>query len=203
MTATVPPVLEFDAATHTYRTGGRVVKSVTQILEYVGISDWSVVPRDVLQHAQDRGTAVHQACWYDDQNDLDPDSLDPEVVPYLQAWQKFRAETGAGVVLCEKRGLGDGYAFTFDRLLSLPKWGAVMAEIKTGDETPAWRVQLAAYVKGHFGHLSPNCRRLVVKLRKDGKYSLIWYEQRDMVRDWNVFAGAVAVVNYRKEFGIL
>lgn len=207
MTAAPPapaPVLEFEPATHTYTMAGAVIPSVTQILEATKISDFSHVPQDVLEVAQERGTAVHQACWFDDQNDLDESSLDPRLGGYLAAWRKFRAEQQITIRLIEERVYSTlGFAGTFDRLVTMPKWGEVMLDLKTGEQTAAWRIQLAAYVRGFYGNLAPKCRRGAVKLRDDGRYQLCWYEMRDMARDWNVFAGALTVYQYRKENGIL
>lgn len=196
--------LHFDTATHTYRVGGQPIPSVTQILEASKISDFSGVPPEILRHAADRGTAVHQACWFDDQNDLDESSLHPEVTGYLNAWRRFRDEQDIAITLIETRVYSSmGFAGTFDRLVTMPKWGEAMLDLKTGEETASWRIQLAAYVRGFYGKLAPKCRRGAVKLRRDGTYSLHWYEMRDMVRDWNVFAGALTVYQYRKEHGLI
>lgn len=199
-----PAGLEFDATAHTYRVNGEALPSVTQVLEAAKISDFSGVPPDVLQRAADRGTAVHQACWFDDQNDLDESTLDPSLHGYVAAWRRFRDEQQIKITLIETRVYSSlGFAGTFDRLVEMPKWGEAMLDLKTGEETASWRIQLAAYVKGFYGKLAPKCRRGAVKLRQDGTYSLHWYEMREMARDWNVFAGALAVYQYRKEHGIL
>lgn len=199
-----PSGLEFDAATHTYLASGVVIPSVTQVLEAAGISDFSGVPAEVLDRAKMRGTAVHEACWYDDQKDLNEATLDPSLTGYVNAWRKFRDEQQIEIKLIETRVYNSqGFAGTFDRLVTMPKWGEAMLDLKTGEETPSWRIQLAAYVKGFYGKLSPKCRRGAVKLRKDGSYQLCWYEMKDMARDWNVFAGALAVYQYRKEQGLI
>ncbi len=197
-------LIEFDADTHTYRAEGRVIPSVTQVLEAAGISDFSGVPADILTRAQSRGTAVHQAAWYDDQADLDESTLDPAIRGYLEAWRRFRADNHVAVKLIEERIYCPmGYAGTFDRLVDMPKFGEAMLDLKTGEETASWPIQLAAYTKGFFGRLAPKCRRGAVKLRKDGSYQLCWYEMKDMARDWNVFAGALVVYKYRKENGLI
>jgi hypothetical protein len=196
--------IDFEESTHTYRVNGTVLPSVTQILEFAGISDFSGVPAEVLARAQKRGTAVHNAAWYDDQNDLDESTLDPTITGYLTAWRKFKAENGVTVKLIEQRVYSPlGFVGTFDRLIEMPKWGEVMPDLKTGEESPSWRIQLAAYLKGFHGPQAPKCRRVAVKLRKDGTYSLCWYEQKDLTRDWNVFASALTVFQYRKANGLL
>jgi hypothetical protein len=194
------PVIEFDEPTHRYTVDGVVTPSVTQILEAAGISDFSGVPADVLARAAARGTAVHQAAWFDDQDDLDETTLDPAITGYLTAWRKFKADNGVVVKLIEQRIYSPlGYVGTFDRLITMAKHGEVMPDLKTGEESPSWRIQLAAYLKGFHGPQSPKCRRVAVKLRNNGTYTLHWYEQKDLNRDFNVFAAALAVFQFRKE----
>lgn len=198
------PVIEFEESTHTYRVDGVVTPSVTQILEAAGISDFSGVPADVLARAAARGTAVHVATWFDDQDDLDETTLDPAIGGYLAAWRKFKAENGVVVKLIEQRIYSPlGYVGTFDRLITMTKWGEVLPDIKTGAVSPSWAIQLAAYLKGFHGPQAPKCRRVVVQLRKDGSYNLHWFEQKDLNRDWNVFAAALSVFQFRKEHKLI
>src|SRR5690348_16409857 len=84
--------LLFEPDNHVYTVNGIVVPSVTQILE--PLVDFSKIPAAVLEYAKLRGEAVHLACELYDQNDLDIDNLDTVIVPYLEAWIKFKADTG-------------------------------------------------------------------------------------------------------------
>lgn len=208
MTATdeigTPVPIEFNEERHEYRVNGRIIPSVTQVLEVVGISDFSVVPANILDHAKDRGTAVHRACWYDDQGDLDEASLDPEVTPYVSAWRRFRTETGFEPQEIEDQFYCPEFAYcgTFDRVGTMPRWGLVQPDIKTGVESPSWPIQLAAYNRGRFGRLNPGCRRLVVQLTRDGRYKLHWYEVGSLTADFNVFAAALQIYNFRKRVGL-
>ena len=54
-------MLAFDHDSHTYTWNGKVVPSVTQLLEYMRFSpDYSMVDPDVLAAAANRGTRIHK-----------------------------------------------------------------------------------------------------------------------------------------------
>ena len=197
--------LDLDEVTHQYSLGGKRVAGTTEVLQAVGISDFSMVEPHVLDAAQRRGTAVHKATWYDDQGDLQESTVDPAIMPYLFAWRKFRAEANfypemiEGKVYCPRYR----YAGTFDRIGVVGKWGHALVDIKTGSRSPSWQIQLAAYLRAYSGHRSTTLKRLVVQLLPNGNYKLHWFEAETLIADWNVFAGALSVFYYRLENGIL
>lgn len=198
------PDIRLDEATHTYTVDGVITPSVTQILESAGISDFSGVPPEVLRRAADRGTAVHLATWYDDQGDLDETTLDPAIAGYVEAWRRFKADNGVVIKLIEQRVYSPlGYVGTFDRLIEMPKLGEVLCDLKSGSESPSWPLQLAAYVVAHHGSNAAKCRRVAVKLRENGTYSLVWFEQKDLKADYSTFCAALSVYRYRREAGLI
>lgn len=92
-----PDMLVFDKLTHTYQLDGVRLPSVTQILQASGLIDFSKIPSRILLEARDRGSAVHEALHYYNENDLDVDAFCadfPDYAPYVQAWLAFRAESG-------------------------------------------------------------------------------------------------------------
>ena len=82
--------LVFNEDRHEYSLDGQRLPSVTQLL--APLVDYSKVPKDVLERAQQLGTAVHRMTELFDNDDLDEDSLSDELRPYLAGWIKFRAE---------------------------------------------------------------------------------------------------------------
>src|SRR5579863_7128871 len=66
---------EFDASTHTYRKDGVILPNITLILDAY-FSSHRARERDLLL-----GTRIHQACALIDQEDLDWETVDPEVYP--------------------------------------------------------------------------------------------------------------------------
>lgn len=107
--------LEFDEARHEYRYAGRIVPSVTQVIGF--LNDYAGVPRDALDLARERGNAVHLATALDDRDNLDEESVDPVVAPYLNAWRQLRADLGFEPELIEHRvySVTHGYAGALDR----------------------------------------------------------------------------------------
>lgn len=146
-----PDGLTFDGETHTYTAGGRSVPSVTQVLKRVGLID----DRWVDEHALSRGRAVHAVIQYDLEGDLDEASIADEIRPYVDAWRRFRAETG---------GLKAG-----------------LIEVKTGASPPPWAaLQLAAYALCLDGPIE----RYVLSLRPDGTYRLRQHTSPKELQTW-------------------
>ena len=92
-----PAMVQFEPLMHAYYLEGQRIPSVTQVLQWAGLIDFSGIPQEILRAARDRGTAVHQACHYYNEADLDVQQFQeeyPEYWPYLAAWVMFRAESG-------------------------------------------------------------------------------------------------------------
>jgi hypothetical protein len=142
----------FDITTHTYTVDGKVLPSVTQVIQAAGLIDFSMIPPDRLKAAADLGTAVHLATEYDDQGRLDPASIDPVVAPYLAQWRRFKDDFNYEMISSEKRMYSQkyGYAGTIDRgavirLARTPR--RCVIDIKTGFSNQIAGVQLAAYLE--------------------------------------------------------
>lgn len=191
-------VLQFDEADHVYTLGGRVLPSVTQIIAPLR-PDLTMIPPDVLERKRALGVAVHLACQLDDDDELDEDALDDELRPYLAGWRKFKADTGAVILMNEQRLHHPtlGYAGTLDRLAELRMHAGApwLIDLKTSaDPLPSYGVQTAGYdalIGAHergpmseafaelfarIGVPSAGRRRGTVHLRPDGTYRLHEYK---------------------------
>ena len=133
-------VIELDRETHTYTPN---LPSVTEILKSVGLIETTFY----TEEARRRGSAVHSACEYWDQGDLDEDSVDPAIAGYLQSYIKFRQVSGfqdpewIEMPLMSKCG---SYAGTPDRvLISRPR---ILLDIKTGPHQYWHKWQGALYL---------------------------------------------------------
>lgn len=139
------PIIEtvvFDEVAHEYRVRGERVPSVTGILKEVGLIDTQWLDEAAML----RGTHVHQACEFDDQGDLDEASLDPAILPYVQAWRRCRAEMGFKILANERRVFHEPmrYCGTLDRIVEL-RGRQVIIDLKTG-ATQRWHaLQVALY----------------------------------------------------------
>ncbi len=152
-------LLSFDAASHEYRSpDGRIVPSVTQVLEAVGCStDFEALGRvsprlaEQIEFKRNLGSIVHiDAHAYDD-NDLDWSSVDPRVKPYIDAWKTFRENSGLVPIARERRLFHPvhKYAGTLDGVfegLVRDRLRRILVDIKLGDPKDAGaHLQTAAY----------------------------------------------------------
>lgn len=192
------PVLHLDRATHTYTLDGRVLPSVTQVLEGVGIIDYDHIPNDTRQAALQRGSDVHTITHFDDEGDLDEASVEPHLAGYLAGWRKFRLETEVGrmpITAMEHQmfHVEHWYAGTLDREFG----GKVIVDIKTG-EAPWWvRIQLAAYRE--LRKNTEAIHRLAVELHKDGTYRLRPLKLSERRNDLDAFNAALRVYRELQE----
>lgn len=195
-TATV----QFDELSHIYQKDGVVVPSVTQVLTLAGMSDFSKVPMHILEKAKQIGTAVHKASQFLDEGDLDLDSLDQSIVGYMVGYQKFKEEYEFKPRLIEHRMVGEvdgmAYGMTLDRLGRMKGYDCdVLLDLKTSSRPSAsWAIQTAAYVDGYGGEPA----RFVVRVSKDGKFSLIPYNDG---QDFEVWRSALRVAYWRLNHG--
>ena len=167
--------LTFDAEHHLYRLNGGVIPSVTQVLSDAGVVDYTALPPHVRESALWRGTLVHQATQLFDEDDLDWDTLDPELAGYVRAYADFRKHTGLTPILREHRGHNAcwGYAGTLDIVGKVPDGRIWLVDIKSGG-MPKWTgLQTAAYLE--LDNIPADlhaAERYALQLGKNGTYRL-------------------------------
>lgn len=189
--------LAFDAETHTYTLDGQRLPSVTQVL--APLNDYSMVPPDVLEAAREFGRHVHEACDLHDRDELEWSSLDPALVPYVEGWRRFLAESGAIVVASEQPIYHAklGYAGTPDRVLAWRKGFAIPDIKSTSVVVPTVGPQTAAYAKAYQAmHGGREPARYCIQLRPDGTYKSF---VRNDPADWSVFLSALNVYKWKEK----
>lgn len=175
----MPDFATFTAAGHEYMLGDRLVPSVTQSMALAGLDPYARVPRRYLVRAAAIGTAVHQATHFLDEGDLDLDSLDPAIVGYVLAWQRFKQEKDFSPIEIERRGISIGengelpFGYCLDRIGVLAG-KETLVDLKTPKKISAFMelcygVQTAGYCRGS----NFDGARASVQLREDGTYKLI------------------------------
>lgn len=186
---TYPPEPTLDDK-HRYAYKGLPYVGVTSILKAVGIIDYSAIPPAKRKYYMDRGTQTHLACQLDDAGTLNEDTVDPVIMPYLEAWRWFKRESGVVILpeWTERKmvSVALGYAGMMDRevminqLPSMPH-GQYSLDIKNGKAMRWTGVQLAAYsiLRGIF-----KGPRIAVELHKDGTYKVIWYTDDSDYETW-------------------
>jgi hypothetical protein len=190
---------EFIEETHTYICEGRIVPSVTQVLDACGLVCYDHIPKAILDHKAEIGQAAHAACHYLDEGELEWESLDPEVEPYVRAWQKFRSEAPFQHELVEHRGIAqaDGmtFGFTLDRTGTFDG-RPVLLEIKcTANVEISWGPQTAAYELAQCKRDGIRRARIAVHLKPNETYSLLRFSE---VQDYQIFKAALAIETWRK-----
>lgn len=187
------PDLLFDEATHTYRLLGAPVPGVTSIL--APLANFEGIPPHVLEAKRRLGQDVHYACQLDDEHDLDEDFLEVDVAQYLKAYRRFKADTGAVIVLNEKRVAEPllMYAGTLDRVMAINgvKW---LVDLKTCIATPmSVGPQTAAYLRA----LGDNTvtHRAALRLRPDGTYR---FDPLTGPDDWAAFMSCLTLHRFKE-----
>lgn len=151
----------FEEETHTYRVPGQFVLSTSGIISLNGLADYGSIPKAVLDHASWRGTQLHLAIRYFEEDNDVPD-MPEEVLPYFQGYCKFKidhdfepigdmekqmvyvhpgTEQAVGCTI-DLRGLVKGQPFILDAKTSARQYGKAKAQ-----KLLAWRLQLASYVE--------------------------------------------------------
>jgi hypothetical protein len=189
-------LLTFDEATHTYRLLGAVVPSVTQVL--TPLIDLSGIPPAVLEAKRQLGQDVHFACQLLDEDDLDEDSVTEDIEPYLRAYRKFKADTGARVLLNERQVAEPMlmYAGTLDRVMEIggTRW---LIDLKTCIASPiAVGPQTSAYLRA-LGDTRVT-HRGALRLRPNGTYRLDHLTGAD---DWSVFVSCLTLWRFKETNG--
>ena len=188
----------FDRVDHSYWLGKTRLIGVSEAIQAAGLKDFSMIKPEVLEHAQKRGTAVHAACQYLDEGDMDWSTVSPEIEPYVRAWERFKKDTGVELLGIEKPLFHAtlGYAGTPDRVVNLyPHKGII--DLKTYAPDAVTGIQLAGYSYLELGQQSPldAPKRWGLWLKDDGRYSLTQYTDRG---DEAVFMSCLTIAKFKR-----
>lgn len=195
--------IKLDEKYHQYLVNGHYYDSVTSILKTMGLYDcYGRVPDQELMAAKmKKGKAVHRATELFDKDELDETTLHPTLIPYLEAWKKFKAtfqptwyHIEAGVASVKYT-----YAGTIDRV-GLIKGTPWIIDIKASESTiPATKLQLAGYDIAYHemvGEKGTYKRAAVLLSGKTGDYNFIPYES---TFDYNAFLGMLQFYFWKRK----
>lgn len=196
------PELSFDEKTHTYKLKGFTIPSVTTIMAPLADSYYKNVQESVLYSAGNRGTAVHNSI--ENYVKYGIEDIAPEYVGYFNAfldWYKSHQVKpyGSEVRLYHKSLL---YAGTADMFADV-NGKASLIDFKTTYSVSEMMcgVQLEAYQQAIISHMveNPFAQKMIIHLKKDGKYEEILFPNRDMWR-WKVFNALFTVYCYKQDY---
>jgi hypothetical protein len=150
--------VRFDRETHTSTLpDGSSVPHVTAILEAVGlktdftrIASFNQRTSDAVELSTHRGEAVHADCHALDDGELAWDLVDPRILPYVNAWERCKADLNLSPILhARERFLFHPvhqFCGIMDGLFRRADAKTILGDLKTGDpEAAAAHVQTAAY----------------------------------------------------------
>lgn len=191
--------LVLDPETHTYRLDGKPLLSVSEILRSAGIAPASEFTNRKIEYAKDLGTYVHQACALDDRGELDEDSLDEAIRPYLAAWRAFREQERPEWLAIEQPLASEcgNWAGTPDRVALFPEHETTrhIVEIKSGEMKKWHRIQAQGYLE-LIGEAIEGWRTLVY-LKADGTFMIEHWAPSHTHLD--VWAAAVVIATWKRQ----
>ena len=188
--------VHFIEGTHQYFVNGEEYPSVSTVLGC--LMDFSRVPRDVLEHKRQIGRAVHRAIELYAVDELDFDTLDPEVVPYFEGWVKFLADKPGLVVESELIVFHKKYRYAgrLDVNYLMEPGGLWQLDVKCVDRmSPATALQTAAYAEAR-NVMFPDARQITKRAGlqlKPGGYELHPYNNPEHRTDFNYFLNTLNV----------
>lgn len=191
--------LFFDEATHTYYYNGNKVPGVTSILEDVGLSDFSMVPPDILAQAQALGTEVHHITELSDKGeDIGIQASEAGMAMLLQ-YDQFIYDFQVTFIEVEKKIFCEKYLYagTLDRIAVFNKLSdkPVLFDIKTGQPSISHQIQTAAYEYAYKEDKRSKMDRYTLYLSTEGYKLSEPYRNR---QDFDVFLSALSVYNYKR-----
>src|SRR5262245_34107490 len=192
-------VLHFDEFRHAYSLEGQPLIGVTSALDDAGLINGF----GFSDSARMRGTYVHAAIAMQHANDLDLDSLDPVLLPYVHGYIKFVTESGFIVDAFEERVFSRTMrcAGTLDlrgRFPGNPAHVTNIIDIKTGMLPSHVGYQVAGYsmlAMASVDDLPPLRLRWALQLRDDGTYRLVELSNQ---HDEKIFRAALTIAQAKK-----
>lgn len=193
-------MLKFDSANHLYYLDGKIIPGYSEIAQAEGLVNYSNVPEYILNAAQYFGSAVHLMCELWDRNNLDLETLDENLLPFLEGYKTFLKDYKVEVIpsWIENPSYSEKwlYATTPDRLAKIGK-DYVVYEIKTTNKMqPSVELQTAAHkIVIEEQERIRVAKRYGIKLLPN-KYEVFEYNK---ARDEKVWLSAVTLFHYKKE----
>lgn len=164
---------KFDERLHQYTFNGRVVPSVSAILQPLTAMAYGGIDAQVLLNAARLGTAVHACTEYLDEGELDEATVDPKWAPYLDAYKAWKTAIRPEILGIKMRLACSKFGGTIDRIVKIDRqlW---IVDLKTTSQIHKHvGVQLAAYAAlAEKFTKKTGFRRAALQLKPDGTFKV-------------------------------
>lgn len=189
-------MLTLEESTHVYRWNGKVVPSVSQIIAPLYEGAFDGIKAEVLERKRTLGTALHYATELLDRDQLDEDSIDTAIRPYLDAYVRAKAERNMQWTVIEEPRYHHTlrYAGTIDRYGTVDGEPAVVDFKTVATLHAAVGVQLAGYES--LMQTGRPMKRYALQLLPTGEYRLVEYKSPD---DRAAFMACLALFNWKQK----
>lgn len=192
----------FREDTHHYRDeSGLIVPSSTQVLDILGMTDFSRVDPDDLEWKRGFGNAVHRGIELNVFGKLDWDTVDEAIIPAVVGVDQFLGELQYQPESAEELRIvtvnGMKYGMRLDHKGSIIYHGVrrkIIVDVKTGSKaSAAWAWQGGGYVP------SPSWLLLIAQVGRDGRVRPHWV---DAVRAQREFIILLASAHLKLNAGL-
>lgn len=207
--------LVFLEDSHTYLLDGRPLPSVTEILQAVGLVDFSHVPLETRERSKARGTRVHKAALYLIEGSLDESSVDEFDRGFVDSLAALLTDPNADLEVIQEEAERPRMHQVY-RFAGTPDapgfWRGqpAVADWCVGplqESGKPWQLSFYAEMLRHapcqawFGFRQTDpIARIGVRLRKDGKFPL--FEHYTDPSDWRVCLAALTIFNTQVKLGL-
>ena len=187
-------VLTFDEKDHIYKLDGNIIPSVTTIITEMLNQDYSNIDPWYAEF----GTSVHKAVEYENNGELDEESVSDEVMICLESYRKFVKDSYLECVVSERKGINRElwFAGTMDMVCKLRK-GTYIIDIKTGTKQKWHKLQTAGYSLLYDNEQESPPKRGALYLSRKGGYQ---FEPHDDNRDVGVFSNMTRVYHGKRRY---
>lgn len=192
--------LTFEEGRHLYKLDGSEIPSVTTIMKPLSESLYHGVDEAVLNQAANRGTAVHNAI--ENYLKFGIEDISEEYAGYLKAFVQWCKDANVKPIATESKvyhkiyryaGTADMPALVNERFILVDfKTSATVNKMLTG-------VQLEAYAKAYESHGIKFDGKAILHLKKDGKYSYLYYPKDDL-ESWGVFGALLKIYAHIRKY---
>ena len=191
---TIPKVFipQFDDSVHRYSNErGEVIPGVTSVLSMLTAAFYARIDKETLRKAADLGSAVHACIEYAIADDLDESSMQPEWVPYFEAWKLWRKDFKPEFIHTEMRLGCDLFCGTVDCVAKIDgsfyviDWKTTNQLMKSvALQTAGYELLVRQWMEQESGEHVQILTRAALQLKENGKYV---FETYDDIEDYRRF----------------